>query len=105
VKNRQIQFSQGVQSDDGIFKQSAIAPVLAPFVVMIVDRLPGNLFPVRTKFVPLHSGAQHIQNVVEYLVVRDFRLSALGFREAGFDEGVELVLRHLPWQFVVVIRF
>jgi len=105
MKNGQIQFPQVVQSDNGIFKQSAIAPVLAPFIVMIVDRLPGNLFPIRSKLVPLHAGAQHIEDVVENLVVGDLRLSALGFREAGLDESVELILAHLPWQFVVAIRF
>jgi len=105
MKDGEIQFPQVVQCDDGIFKQSAIAPILAPFVVVIVDRLPGNLFPIRSEFVPLHAGAQHIQNVVEDLVVGDLRLSALGFREARFDEGIELVLTHFSRQFVVLIRF
>lgn len=105
MKDGQIQFPQVVQGDDGIFKQPAIASILAPFVVMIVDRLPGNLFPIRTKLVPLHTGTQNIQDVVENLVIRDLRLPALGFREAGFDESVKLVLAHFPRQFVVVIRF
>lgn len=105
MKNGQIQFPQVVQGDDGIFKQSPIAPVFTPFVVMIVDRLPGNFFPIRTKLVPLHAGAQNIQDVVENLVVGDLRLSALGFREAGFDESVEFVLAHFSGQSVVVIRF
>ena len=105
MEDGEIQLPQSVQSDDGIFKQSPIASVFAPFVVMIVDRLPRNLFPIRTKLVPLHAGTQHIQDVIKNFVIRDFRLPALGFRKTGFDESVELVLAHFSRQFVVVIRF
>jgi len=103
VENGEIQLSQGVQSDDGVLEQSPVASVLAPLVVMIVDRLPGNLFSVRTKLIPLHSSSQNIQDVVENLVIRDLRLSTPGLCEAGLDESVELVLTHFSRQFVVAI--
>ncbi len=103
MKDGQIQFPQGVQSDDRIFKQPPIAPVFAPLVVMVIDRLPRNLFPSRSELIPLHAGTQHIQDVVENLVIRYFRLSALSLRQAGLDESIKLVLTHFSRQPVEAI--
>jgi hypothetical protein len=68
---------------------------------MIVDCLPGNLFPVRLELIPLHPGTQDIQNVVEDFVVRYLWLPALGLGKTGFDKSVELVLADLSGEFVV----
>ena len=96
MEDGHIQFSQGVQGDNRVLKELPIASILAPFVVMVVDCLPGNLFPVRLEFIPLHPRPQDIQNVVEDFVVGYLWLAALGFRKAWFDKRVELILTDFP---------
>ena len=76
MKSGHIKVIAITQPDQRGRKDSLVAAVLAPMVMMIVDGLP--LYPPWLEVVPLHASVQNIPYVVEYFVGRDFCLGASG---------------------------
>lgn len=74
-----------------MFKKFLIAPVFTPLIVMIIYCLPRKLLPISPKFVPLHSSAKDIQDVIKNLVVRYVWLAALSLRKTRLNQSIKLV--------------
>ena len=103
MKRREVKVSLFVQELKRFTEDAFVTAVFAPTIMVAIDI--SEVAPSHRKILPLDARMQHIENMVEYLVVRERRSLPSGtYREVWLDVAVELFARDLCRQGVVYFR-
>ena len=74
MKAGRVKFIGIKQMDDGRLKKVLIGTIFRPAMMPFIDIRPMQFIPPGSELIPLNTRMQNIEDIVEYLVERKFRL-------------------------------